>query len=332
MAADPDASVDEIIDAGHATDVAVSEDQMVVTWEVEPEDDEGPCKGAWRLYDRDKGEVADGTFGTVREADARIEAITVRDGFVLTDYVKHRRHLLTTSGRVAPARLAEAKLGTALAGGELVDGRATGSDEAGWSVLLPNQRAVVRLTDLPTTDVQALELTSDGTVWVLLPWTADGTFRVAHAKNGIEPWTTETLPIPKDMETSGSGVSASGATVFVAAGRGSADRTPTDVLLSRTADPKGTWQRINTAGIDDDLTTYPRITALPKGRLLALADGEGAWIQKVTGPGFTELRGPGRNDPQLWTSGRWLWSSERGADNDLHYSHNFGSAWRKFDR
>ena len=62
---------------------------------------------------------------------------------------------------------------------------------------------LVRLGDLPTTQPQAVELTSDGTVWVLLPWTERGPFRIAHAKNGKAPWTTETIPLPRGSTTDG---------------------------------------------------------------------------------------------------------------------------------
>src|SRR5690606_25480783 len=122
---------------------------------------------------------------------------------------KHARHILDVEGRLIPAQLEEAELGTPLAGGALLEQH----DDTGWSVLLPDRR-VVQLADLPTRDVQGIELTSDGTVWVLLPWTDDGTYRVAYAKDGQGPWVTETVPLPKGSRTSGEGLSAADKRLF----------------------------------------------------------------------------------------------------------------------
>ena len=135
VAADPRATADEIIDAGHAADIATNGDQMVVTWEVEPEDDEGPYQGAWRLYDREPLQIAEGKFGTVREASARIDVTAVRGGFLLTDYAKGRQHFLDRKGRLTPAALSTAKPGSSLAGGVLLESDASG--EPTWQVLLP---------------------------------------------------------------------------------------------------------------------------------------------------------------------------------------------------
>ena len=329
VAANPRATADDIITAGHAADIATAGDQMVVTWEVEPEDDEGPYQGAWRLYDRETGEVEDGTFGTVREASAHIDVVPVRDGFLLTDYVKHAQHILDVEGRLLPAQLDEAELGTPLAGGVLLEK----PDDAGWNVLLPNM-TVVQLTDLPTRDVQGIQLTSDGTVWVLLPWTTDGTYRVAYAKDGRGPWTTETIPLPKGLGTGGEGISAAGKTLFVVAGREKEDRTTVDVVLSRAAGAKGTWERIDASGIADDLTSTPHIAVPAKRRLVALA-AEGAWVQEPDRAGFAALRLPparGRSVLGVSTGGSWLWASEHNGGNALHYSHDFGKTWREFER
>jgi hypothetical protein len=332
VAANPRATADEIIDAGHASAIATSKNQMVVTWEVEPEDDEGPYQGAWRLYDRDKGRVADGKFGTVREASARIDAVAVRDGFLLTDYVDHKRHFLDRSGKLTPADLATAKPGPSLAGGVLGQGQS--SDEEGWEVILPDKRQVVRLTDLPTKDVQGVQLTSDGTVWVLLPWQSDGPYRIAHSKDGKAPWTTETIPLPEGSGTDGEGISADGDRLFVVASHERGDRMPVDAILSREAGEKG-WKRIDASGIADDLTSAPRIAVLPKGRLVAMASGEGAWVQRRQGSAFATLHPPRTHEysiPGVQKVGIWLWSSEQNFGNSLHYSYDYGKTWRKFYR
>jgi hypothetical protein len=333
VAANPRATADEIIDAGHAAGIATSEDQMVVTWEVEPEDDEGPYQGAWRLYDRDKGKVADGKFGTVREASARIDVVAVRDGFLLTDYADQKPHFLDRSGKLTPAKLAAAKPGPSLAGGVL--GPDQLSEEEGWQVVLPDKRQVVRLTDLPTKDVQGIQLTSDGTVWVLLPWTsAKGPFRIAYAKDGKAPWTTETIPMPNGSGTFGDGISAHGDKLFVVASHSRGERMTVDAILSREAGEKG-WERIDASGIAGNLIGAPRIAVLPKGRLVAMASGEGAWVQKSERRGFTALHPPSthkHSTPDVQKEGIWLWSSEQTFGKSLHYSYDYGKTWRTFYR
>lgn len=332
VAANPRATADEIIDAGHATGIATSEDQMVVTWEVQPEDDEGPYQGAWRLYGRGNVHVADGTFGTVREASARIDAVAVRDGFLLTDYVKYKRHFLARSGQLAPADWAAAKPGASLAGGVLAPDHQT--DGEGWHVILPAKRQILRLADLPTRDVQGIQLTSDGTVWVLLPWGNKGPFKVAHAKDGRPPWTTETIPLSRDSGAYGDSLSASGNRLFVVAGRERGDSMAVDAILSREAGEKD-WATIDASGIAVNLTTTPRIAVLPGGRLVAIADGEGAWIQREDGTGFSVLQPPRSHKesvPDVDVAGGWLWSSEPTFGNTLHYSRDLGRTWHEFDR
>ena len=333
VAADPRATTEEIIDAGHAADIATSKYQMVVTWEVQPEDDEGPYQGAWRLYDRDKGKVADGTFGTVREASARIDVVAVGDVFLLTDYKKRAHHILDAEGRLIPARFETSKVGPSLADGVLVP---DASSDGAWNVLLPSTQRIVALTDLPTKNVQSIQLTSDGTVWVLLPWTENGPFKVAYAKDGKPPWTTETIPLPKGSSAGGEGISAQGDRLFVVASHEEGDRmaVAVDAILVRKAGEED-WTSVDASGISDDLTGAPRIAVLRKGRLVATASGEGAWIQKPNGSGFTTLHPPRSHrhaSPSVEKHGPWLWSSEQNVGNSLRYSWDFGTTWREFER
>lgn len=333
VAADPHATADDIIAAGHAVDIATSPRQMVVTWEVEPEDDEGPYQGAWRLYDRDKGEVSDGSFGTVREASGRIDVMPVRDGFLLTDYRHRGLHLLNSDGRLSPAYLPEAKRGTSLADGVLMQSESPGP--LTWQVVLPEKRQVVPLTGLPSKNIQGIELTSDGTVWVLLPWKGNGPFRLAYAKDGKAPWTTEKIPLPKGAVTSGEGLSTVKDRLFVVGTHLTGDRMPVDVILSRQAGATQDWDELDATGIADDLTTSPRIAGLPKGRLVAMASGEGDWIQRDDGDGWEPLRVPKAHRhvrPGVSVEGMWLWASDRLTGNALRYSLDGGRSWREFQR
>ena len=331
VAANPDATVEDIIAAGHVTDIAISKKQMVVAWEVEPDDDEGPHQGAWRMYDGQKGALGEGTFGTVREADAHIEVVAAPEGFLLTDYRKNGRHWVDVEGRILPMRLEPAELGTPLAGGAL--SRDEDAD-GGWQVLLPATQQRVRLTGLPSRDVQAVELTSDGTVWVLLPRTADRQFRIAYAKNGQPPWTTERIPVPRASIVSADGLSASGQRVYVVAGRARGERMTVDSIVSRKAG-ETQWKRIAATGIPDNLTGSVRIEALRKGRLLAVADGEGVWVQNENKRGFAEMKPPrGQRKAATLTAmseGRWLWSSAPDLRSSLYFSDSYGENWRRFD-
>ena len=331
VAADPRATADEIIDAGHATDIATSGDQMVVTWEVEPEDDEGPYQGAWRLYDREPLQIAEGKFETVREASARIEVTAVRGGFLLTDYAKGRLHFLDRKGKLEPAELRTAKPSSSLAGGVLFESYASGVPA--WQVLLPGKRQVVPLASLPTEDVQAVALTEDGTVWVLLPWRNDGPFRVAYAKDGKAPWTTEVIPLPKGSAAGRDGFSASGGQLFVVGSHSKGELTTVDVILSRTADDD--WTTIDAAGIPDKLTSTPQVTLLRRGRLLASTGGGGDWVRESNDTGFRAVRPPraeGYARPRISAEGPWLWSAEQTSGTSLHYSYDFGRTWREFNR
>jgi hypothetical protein len=332
VAANPRATAAEIIDAGHAVGIATNGDQMVVTWEVEPEDDEGPYQGAWRLYDREPLQIAEGTFGAVREASARIDVTAARGGFLLTDYAKHRLRFLNRKGELTPAALDTAKPGSSLAGG--VVRRGGPSDEEGWEVVLPGKRQFVRLTDLPTEDVQGVALTEDGTVWVLLPWKDDGPFRLAHAKDGRAPWTTEVIPLPQGSATGGDGFTASGGRLFVVGSHSKGKKTAVDVILSRSQDD-AKWTTIDAAGIADNLTSTPKVTALRKGRLLASSDGEGSWVRAPADTRFHALRPPRTaqySRPTVSSAGPWLWSAEQTFGKQLYYSYDFGTTWRKFYR
>jgi hypothetical protein len=331
IAADPRATADEIIDAGHAADIATNGDHMVVTWEVEPEDDEGPYQGAWRLYGREPLQIAEGKFGTVREASARIDVTAVRGGFLLTDYAKRRQHFLDLRGRLTPAALSTAKPGSSLVGGALLESDASG--EPTWQVLLPGKRQVVPLVSLPTKDVQAVALTEDGTVWVLLPWKDDGPFRVAYAKDGKAPWTTEVIPLPKGSAAGGDGFSASGEQIFVVGSHSKGEHTAVDVILSRTADDD--WTTIDAAGIPENLTSTPQVTLLRRGRLLASTGGGGDWIRDSKDARFRPLRPPpaeGYARPAISSEGPWLWSAQQTLGTSLHYSYDFGRTWREFNR
>lgn len=330
VASERQASADEIIDAGHAADIAVGKRAMVVTWEVQPEDDEGPAQGAWRLYDRE-GPVADGKFGVVQEASARIDAIPVRGGFLLTDYAKHTQHFLDQDGDLSSAQLEPAKAGSSLKGGVLVEGPLDGPE--GWQVVLPKTREVVRLSP-PAANVQGVELTSDGTVWVLLPWSSeDGPYRLMHAKDGMAPWTTETIPLPKGTGTSGQGISASGDRLFVVGGHDNGERTTVDTILQRRVGSNG-WTRVRAKGIADNLTVAPTIEMIRNRRMVAESLGEGDWVQANDGT-FAALRPPrtdGRAQPDVTVEGRWLWATEAPVDNSLHWSSDYGQTWDEFDR
>jgi len=330
VAGDANASATEIIDAGGPVDVARNAGLTVVTWEVQPEDDEGPYQGAWRLYGSDGEAVADGRFKQVFEASGRIEVRPSGTGFVLVSYVRKQPYLLDRKGQVHRPRKG-VNLATVLGEQRATE---TYADLSQWRLQLPGQKRLVRWRDLPTDEPQTM-VVAGGELWVLMPRTQDyETGRIAHSPNGRKPWTIEAMPNPPGTAIDAETVGASGGSLFAAAvkfGTGSnGDRVDAASILRRPLTAKGAWQSIAATGIDrGSMTIGPRITQLPHGRLLA--SGEGAWLSRPGG-GWDPVRLPApdqRSAPAISATGSRLWSL---GPWELHFSDDLGRTWRRFER
>lgn len=339
VAGDAKASADEIIDAGGPVGVASSGGQTVVAWEVEPEDDEGPYQGAWRLYDKDGDAIADGRFKQVHEQSAVIGVNPLDDGFLIGDYATHTAYRLDRAGT-----LHRIPKGTNMATlvGDYVEHEFDG-ESTDWTLQLPNTKRLVRWTELPTDQPQGM-IFAGGELWVGLPRTRDyEPGKIAHSATGRAPWTVETIPNPDGTAVDVESLTTSGNHLYAVAVRWgvgeNGDRTDVVTILRRSLTPKGRWERIDGMGIDDGkeggsaatLTVGPRVTELPDGRLFATASGEGAWLQQRDGT-WSEIHPPKTHTflpASVEAHGSRLWSF--GA-HDLHHSDDGGRTWEEFDR
>jgi hypothetical protein len=328
VADDATASAEEIIDAGGPVDVARNGGLTVVTWEVQPEDDEGPYQGAWRLYGADGEAIADGRFKQVFEASGRIEVRPYGTGFVLVSYVRRQLYLLDRTGKVRrPAK--GANLAAILGQDRATEDYA---DLSEWRLQMPGQKRLVRWSDLPTDEPQGM-VVAGGELWVGMPRKQDyERGRIAHSKTGRAPWVVETIPNPPGTAIDSETIGESGGALFaVAVNYGSNDdRVDVVSILRRPLKATGAWESIDATGIDSSSMTFgPRITQLSQGRLLA--SGEGAWLSRPGG-GWEAVRLPKSDRPyppsisstgsRLWSLGPW----------DLHFSDDLGRTWQKFDR
>lgn len=330
MAGNRFATAGQIVGIGSPADVAVSGDETLVTWQVEPDDDEGPYQGAWRLYGKKGDHVADGKFGIVHEASGRIEAWAIDGGFVMLDYRTHRLWRLDRRGELTvmkPSRLPAASL----AGGQLI--------QADWTfpsrtyVLFRDGR-LTELPDVPGNEAQDLLLDQKGELWALQEWQDKGPIRLAHAANGRPPWTTETVPVPAGSSVQSYSMSAADGRIFLPTTHQTGDRQPVDDLMVRPAGPTGDWSRIDTAGISDRLTVPPRIQAW-QGHLLATAAGEGQWMLAPSARRWKPIKGVATatySTPYVFVEGGRLWSAEGPFGNTLNYSTDAGATWHEFDR
>jgi hypothetical protein len=329
-AEDAHASADDIIDHGNAGDIAQSGGQLLITWVVDPEDDEGPAQGAWRLYGKDGSRVADGSFGQVREASARMDVWAVDDGFVLQDYVKSRFHHVSRTGKLAGISIDD-KTPRSLVGAQFVPGHeGEGLGQLGFAIL-PNGR-MAPLPKSPTDQPQDTVITADGELWVGLPWSGNGeNRRFVHAKDGRGPWVSTTMALPTGTESSAYSMSTAGRRVFVPVARGDA---ATAVILTTSTDGTKPWRKVSAKGLARNLTVTPSIQVLPDGRLFASTSGEGAWIQQKSGSwkAIHGVKTAKYSDADVSFAAGRLWSSEWSFGHSLKYSTDYGKTWTDFKR
>lgn len=323
VAEDPDATTAEIIDAGGPSDVAVAADgeRRVVTWRVEPEDDEGSSWGAWRLYDADGDAVADGHFAQVQEQGASIQVTAVPDGFVLADYAVTRgpgRLLhLDDDGRPTPVTAGRGREPVG-PGDVLVDS----DDTFGARAYHPDERAAYRVPALPTRNPQAVALDAQGVLHVLLPWRGEGRAVVASSVGGDGPWRRTTLPITRGAYPGLELVATQDALLL-----------PTMLPNQDFGQVEAVWRR--PAGVSGQWTSTPVEQDLDVGeaRPLLLDDtllltGESTW---VSGPdGFEQVELPDE-DASVEVEGGRLWALGR-RSNDLWVSDDLGASWEEVER
>lgn len=325
VAGDPDATADEIIDAGSAAGVAINGKQTLVSYLVESDDDEGPQQGAWRLYDDQGKPVADAKLGQVSEQSASAGVFAAADGFLLQSYTEPELVHIGADGATEPVKVVD-KPRPVEAGDILV--RVGDETDA---VYRPSDNAAYLLPKLPSDQPQRIAIDDEGVVWVVTDWT-DDQVKLAFSAGGSGPWTRDQLAAGKDGYPVSEIVISDGRLALLT-GHGEGETPVLDAIWTRPAGlGKVAWQPNPLIGVDGLKGSMVSAQALSDGRLVLSGDTEGTWLQQPSG-GFAKLKVPdtlgffhsiSAAGDRLYTTG-----TQNGA---FLVSDDFGQTWDKFDR
>lgn len=325
VAGDPDATADEIIDAGSAGGVATSAEQTLVSYRVESDDDEGPQQGAWRLYDDQGKPVADDRLGQVFEQGAVARVFATEDGFLLENYTEPSLVHIAPDG--ATQRVEVVKKPRPVQAGDLL---VRVSDETD-AVYRPSDHTAYLLPKLPTDQPQRIAIDDEGVVWVVVDWNNDHV-KLAFSPGGTGPWTRDRIPAGKGGYPVSEILTGSGQLTLLT-GHGEGEYPVLDSIWTRPAGPgKVAWQSTPLTGVDGLKGLMVNLEALSDGRMLLEGDTDGAWIQQASGD-FTKVRVPDTlgffhsvtaAGDRLYTTG-----TQSGA---FLVSDDFGQTWDEFER
>lgn len=189
VAADPDATVEDIVGAGRATRVAsTGTGEVFVSFLVTSDDDEGPQASAWRLYDEQGDRVAEGRGVRVSEQSASPDVWSTSEGVLLRpDWTLPRFELVRADGEVVP--VANSSTPTPTRPGDVA------IDQLRF--FRPADLATYRFAERRPDDRRALDIDLDdrGGVWALVAWQGTS-IDVLHSADGTAPWTTTTFELP----------------------------------------------------------------------------------------------------------------------------------------
>ncbi|SFJ45550.1 hypothetical protein SAMN05216561_13223 [Nocardioides psychrotolerans] len=185
VAADPDATAEEIIEVGRPARLPFAgDDALLVTYVVESEDDEGPQASAWRWYDDEGAPVAAGKGVRVFESSALPELWDLDDGVLVRPIEGRLRwHVVTSAGEVETVPLVKGP--TPTRPGDIALGlpyffRPGTGPGAGTVHRLPDLREIAQ-------DVFEIAIDAEGDVWATP--NADGDrLRVPTSPDGTAPW------------------------------------------------------------------------------------------------------------------------------------------------
>lgn len=300
VAADEDATADDVADAGRAVDAAYAGDVVLVSYSVDQGTSEGRSAAAWRLYDAAGDPVAAQLAGVTDEGAAYAEVSPVPDGFVVVDQAAAGED--PAVWHVAPDGTRR-RLGrpepVGLAAGDVAVGREVGRVYRPSTGLLVGPRPSSR----DTTQGRALD--PAGTLW------GQGTGRGSAGRVGTVPFARSVRGAPWEdvagVRTTGSEYVASGTLTAVG------DRvvallltewTPADearlrALLVRRGDaPAGrAWTRVSGPWTEDDWWD-PEVAPLGDDRML-LVGRDRAYVVDLDAPeasGWEELAPPTDED------------------------------------
>lgn len=278
VAGDPDASVEDIVGAGRVTRVGVTgTGEVLVSYLVSSDDDEGPQASAWRLYDAQGDRVAEGRGVRLVEQGASPQVWSTPDGVLLRpNYAKPRWELVRPDGEVVRVTNSQAPTPTRpgdVALDQLRFYRPSGATTYRYAERRPDER-------------RALDITVDelGGVWALVD-RRDRTPDVLHSDDGAAPWTSTSLDLAE-----GDGypdrVEVAGDTVVVPVIGGDAGNRLVAVLHRPVSATTGPWTAADLTGLDPRDWYAATVTALPDGSLV-LAD-QVPWVGTVDG-GWTRV-------------------------------------------
>jgi len=321
LAGDEKATADEIIDAGRPARVASSGDQTLITWLVSPEDDEGPAQGAWRLYDADGNPLADGKLGIVYEASAHAEVVGVDDGFLIENYTSPDLLHLSPAGKLTPVPVHDTARPTQ-AGDVLV------RECCDPLVYRPAEHAAYELPPMPDDQWQSVQLAADGTVWVMLPRAKGGDARIASARGGIAPWTTEEVPVPAGSTATIDMTLAGGELMFPQAAAAVTEFYEYQAIWRRAVTPGGRWRSIPLDKALLPRNTSVSLTVTAGSRILIAGDDGRTLLEQGDGTfaqvGLPDV--PASDDTYVTPVGDLLYGNVWHAA-ELYVSDDFGKSW-----
>ena len=322
VAGDPAATIEDIVGAGRATRLAsTATGEVLVSYLVTSDDDEGPQASAWRLYDDQGDRVAQGRGVRVSEQGASPDVWSTTAGVLLRpDWTRPRFELVRTDGTVAP----------------VVNSRAPTPTRPGDVAIdqlrffRPADATTYRYAERRPDDRRALDIAVDdrGGVWALVDWRAT-TIDVLHSADGSAPWTTTSFGLPAgDAYPDRVRVVGDRVVVPVLGGR-TGNRT---VALRHRPfrDTTGPWASADLGAIDDPDFFGASVEALPDGRLL-LGD-QRPWVCDLPrgGAGCLELRLP--RDAVLIGAVEDLLLAATPDGTGVVVSRDGGATWRPWSR
>ncbi|MEI2820247.1 MAG: hypothetical protein V9E81_08530 [Marmoricola sp.] len=228
VAANPNASAQDIAKAGIPVSIATSQDRTLITYRARSDDDEGPQIGAWVLADADLKTIASGTFKQVTEMGSGVFPTGLADGFLLQTYTSPYLVRVDLDGDVHQVpqgkTLSSTKAGDLLM--EIPDGFLVYRDSKAYP--LPKLRSA-----------EPPVLAPDGSIWQLVA-TSEGKAVIKHSTGNLKRWKLETVKLPgKTLALRTLTASADGSIRMLSGEIGEYD-TP-QMIWSRETRPGGTW-------------------------------------------------------------------------------------------
>lgn len=318
MAADERATPAEIVEAGGPIGVVESgTGHRLVSYLVESNDGEGPQAAAWRLYDENGAQVAEGAGIRVSEASARPDLWPLPDGVLMAPDSTVREGLvkIADDGTVTEVPHGDGKV--AARPGDVLVGLA--------ELYRPADGATYRLVDVPgTRNVYEAVLDDDGGLWLLRESAGQPVSTVLHCPDGGPPCTETT--VPNDGTAFVDALDLADGRVYAPVVEPSMDGGGLRAL--HVADPAtGTWSPVDITGVVADGWYLPRVSALDDGTLL-LGDSGTTWFAGGAGDWRPVGMYDGADDDftSLYAVGGALYATGR-VPEDAHVSTDLGQSW-----